>query len=78
MTAFLKDVIRKVWLITRDDNVRHFLMVVFTCEEGKKFLEPEDIGFCSDLSIKFCHCMIDVIAKVVKDKIRTRHKIILK
>ena len=69
LSAFLKDVVRKVWFITRDDNVRYLLMIVLSGDEQKATLEEEEIGFCSDLAMKIYNCTLEAISNSVRSKI---------
>ncbi len=68
-TAFLKDVVKKVWFVTRNDNVRYLLMIVLSVHEQKAALEEEEMGFCSDLAIKIYNCILAAIANAVRSKI---------
>ena len=66
---FLKDITKKVWLISQDEDMRMLLMVVLAETGGKVALTEEEIGFLSDLANKVYRNLLEVIVSYVRGNI---------
>lgn len=77
-TAFLKDVTRKVWFVSRDESVRSLLLILLSGQVAKAVLEEADIGFCSDVALKVYYLLLEVIARSVRRNIATEASASLK
>ena len=65
---FLKDVTKKVWFITRDEEVRSLLIIALSNGRDKNSLEEADICFCSDLAIRIYQQILEIVAASVRQK----------
>ena len=66
---FLKDITKKVWLISQDEDMRMLLMVVLAETDGKVALTEEEIGFLSDLACKVYCNLLEVLVSYVRGNI---------